>query len=234
MASVGDLSGLKVGFADFSKATKLQSIKLGDNTSGYENPNLTGLSVGVNNLLSSVDVRNCINLSGTLDLSNAKNIQKIYAQNTLLTAISLPVGGILKEIYLPKTVTNLTIRDHGNIETFSIEDNDYSNITTLRIENSPTIPILDILDDISANSRVRIVGFNLTVNNTTEVENFYNHLDTMRGLDESGNNVEQAVVTGTISGLGTVDGAWYASMKARYPNIVIEYEHISSTLRYYS
>ena len=30
LASVGDLSGLKVGFADFSMATRLQSIKIGD------------------------------------------------------------------------------------------------------------------------------------------------------------------------------------------------------------
>ena len=111
----------------------------------------------------------------------------------------------------------------------------YSNISTLRIENcSSVIPVYDILTSIQANSRVRILGLNLTLTTTAQVENFYDYLDTMRGLDENGDNLDKAVVSGTITGLGTITGAWLAEMNTRYPDINIEYEHINSNLYYYN
>ena len=232
LASVGDLSGLKVGFADFSKATKLQSIKVGSDEAGYTNQNLTGLSVGTNPLLGSVDARNCTALVGTVDLSGAANIEHVYLEGTAVTGVALPNGGILKTLHLPDTVTNLTLRNQPGITDFDM--NDYSGITTLRIENCPTIPVGDILAEIPANSRVRILGLAMTVESTQDVEDFYDYLDTMRGIDESGNNLDTAVVSGVITGLGSITGAWLAEMMARYPNIRIEYEHITSYLRYYN
>ena len=232
LASVGDLSGLKVGFADFSMATKLQSIKVGDSNVLYENPNLTELYVGNNALLNTVDARNCSGLTQAVDLSGAANIEYVYFSGTNITSCSLPNGGILKTLVLPSSVTNLTVRNQPAMTTFSMDD--YSNITTLRIENTPNIPMLTILDDMAANSRVRIIGFTMTVSTTTDVEDFYDYLDTMRGLDENGNTLDHAVASGTITGLGTITGAWLAEMNARYPDITITYEHITSNLYYYS
>ena len=233
LMSVGDLSGLKVGFADFSQATKLTSIKVGSSETGYENPNLTNLSVGTNRLLASVDARNCTALTGTVDLSGAANIEHVYMAGTAVTAVTLPVGGVLKTLQLPSTVTNLTVRNQPNITTFSIPDT--SNITTLRVENCGTaIPVLDILDDMAPNSRVRIIGFSTTASTMQDVEDFFDYLDTMRGLDESGNNLDTAVVAGSITGLDTVTGAWLAEMAERYPNVTIGYTHITSTLTYKS
>lgn len=232
LASVGDLSGLKVGFADFSKATKLQSIKVGSDETGYTNQNLTGLSIGTNPLLGSVDARNCAALVGTVDLSGAANIETVLLEGTAVTGVSLPNGGILKTLHLPDTVTNLTVRNQSGITDFQMED--YSSITTLRVENSPAIPVDDILAEMAANSRVRILGFTATMTTTEEVEAFYDFLDTMRGMDENGNNLDTAVVSGTITGLGSITGAWLAEMQARYPTITIQYEHISTQLKYYS
>ena len=232
LASVGDLSPLKVGFADFSKATKLQSIKVGSSASGYENQNLTGLSVGTNPLLSTVDARNCTALAGTVDLSGARNVEHVYLAGTKVTSVSLPVGGVLKTLQLPATVTNLTVQNQPSLTTFSMPS--YANITTLRVENSTGIPMLQILDDMPANSRVRLIGFTMAVTSEAEVESFFDFLDTMRGLDEAGNNVDKAVVSGTVTGLGTITGAWLAEMNSRYPDVTIQYQHISSTLTYYS
>ena len=232
LASVGDLSGLKVGLADFSKATRLQSIKVGDGASGYSNPNLTQLDVGNNSLLSTVDARNCTALAGAVDLSGAANIEHALFQGTAVTGVNLPVGGILKELRLPATVANLTVRNQGSLASFSMAG--YSNVTTLRVENTPSVPVVDILAAMAAGSRVRLIGFEMTVSTTAEVDAFVAYLDTMRGLDEAGNNLPNAVVSGTIHGLGTITGAWLASVLAKYPNLDIEYEHISSTLRYWS
>ena len=79
IASVGDLSGLKVGFANFSAATKLISIKLGDADPEYENPNLNDLRLSSNRLLSKIDLRNCTALgtgdTKSLDLSGCPNLE---------------------------------------------------------------------------------------------------------------------------------------------------------------
>lgn len=74
----------------------------------------------------------------------------------------------------------------------------------------------------------------MAVTSTQDVEDFYDYLDTMRGLDENGNNLDNAVVSGRITGLDTITGAWLAEMQARYPDIVIEYNHITSNLYYFS
>lgn len=232
LQSVGDLSPLKVGFADFSKATKLTSIKVGDSNPLYVNPNLTGLSVGTNALLSTVDARHCTALAGTVDLSGARNVEHVRLAGTAVTAVTLPVGGILKELELPDTVTNLTIRDQPSVSAFSVENDDYSNVTTLRVENSTTIPVADILADMPESSRVRLVGIDLTVSSTDDVDDLLDILDTMTGLDEQGRNVPKAVVSGTIRGLGTITGAWLAEAQSRYPTITYVYEHVNSVLTY--
>jgi len=235
LASVGDLSPLKVGLANFANATRLQSIKVGDAAVGYTNPNLTTLVVGNNVLLGTVDARNCTSLNGTVDLSGATNVEHVYLDGTAVTSVSLPVGGILKTLSLPSTITNLTVQNQAAITSFDMDGNDYSSITTLRVENSSSaIPVLDILDQMTANSRVRIIGFVAFAESTDDVEDFFDYLDTMQGLDEAGNNLDHAVVSGTITGLGTITGAWLAEMNARYPDVTIEYEHISSALSYYS
>jgi len=235
LASVGDLSPLKVGRADFRAAVNLQDIRVGSNATGYTNPNLTQLYVGNNSLLRTIDARNCTALSGALDFSGASNVEYVYLDGTAVTSVSLPSGGIMKTLSLPDTITNLTVLSQPGITSFSMEGNDYSSITTLRVENSGSaIPVLDILDQMPENSRVRILGFTALAESTDDVEDFFDYLDTMRGLDESGNNLPAPVVQGTITGLGTITGSWLAQMNARYPDVTITYQHISSVLSYYS
>ena len=126
-----------------------------------------------NTLLGTVDARKCTSLTGAIDLSGATNIEYVRFGGSAITSISLPVGGILKELELPETITNLTVRDQTSLTSFTVENDNYENITTLRVENcGSAIPVLDILQEIAANSRVRIIGFEMTVTSTTEVEQF--------------------------------------------------------------
>ena len=244
LASIGDISGLQVGLCDISMATRLQSLKIGDASASYENANLRSLTLGNNVLLKTIDARNCSGLGDTtiqghtqthVNLSGCSILENVYFGGTKINGLTLPNGGVIKVLSLPKTLTSLIVLNQSKITTFEIEDSDYSNISTLRIENcSSAIPVLDILAEIPAKSRVRIIGMNMTVSSTSEVEEFYDYLDTMAGLDENGDNLPNAVVSGTITGLGTITGAWLAQMYARYPDIRITYEHITSKLYYYN
>ena len=237
LASVGDLSGLKVGFADFSKAVKLQSIKVGSDAAGYVNQNLTELSVGNSKLLHTVDARNCAALTGSIDLSGASNIKTVLLQGTSATSVSLPVGGVLETLRLPSTIANLTIRDQGYITLFTIEGGNYDTITTLRIENcGDAIPIFDILDDMAAGSRVRLIGISTEIDTIEDVVELYDKFDLMSGLDETGGNVDGAVVSGQITGVASARRKQLNDLAARYPNVTIECAFVKegSIVRFYN
>lgn len=231
LQSIGDLSGLMVGYADFSMATRLQSLKVGDAEDSYSNGNLTELYLGNNTLLRTLDVRNCPNLKQAVDVSGCTNIEHLYFEGTAVTGVQLPNGGILKTLHLPGTVTNLTIRNQKAITDFSIGG--YDNISTLRLENvSDAFDKKAILESIPAGSRVRITGMNWTADSAQDILTFYDRLDTMRGLDENGNNVEKAQIVGSVF-VSELYGTELEEMLERYPNIKVMYTTLTSYLRYY-
>ena len=128
LASVGDLSGLKVGLANFSPATRLQQIKLGDADPEYENPNLNDFSLSSNRLLSKIDLRNCTALgtgsTKTLDLSGCPDIKQVYLDGTQLTGLTLPNGGTLDKLHIPNSINNLSIRNQPVISEFKVSYTD--------------------------------------------------------------------------------------------------------------
>lgn len=242
LASVGDLSGYMVGYADFAKGTKLQALKLGDASADYSNANLINLYLGNNTLLKTLDVRNCPNLGNgadeegkvqtDVDLSGCANIEHIYFDGTAVKAVVLPVGGIIKTLHLPGTITSLDVRNQKAITDFVLPG--YSNITTLRLENvSDVIPMADILAAVPANSRVRLIGFDWNFDSAADILTFYDRLDTMRGLDENGNNMDKAQMSGTIR-VNSITGAQLAEMQSRYPDIKVVYQSIVSYLTFYN
>ena len=230
LESVGDLAPLKVGRANFSNATKIQSIKLGDAASSYSNGNLTELTLGNNSLLRFLDIRNCPNLTQPVDVSHCVNLEHLYFDGTAITGISLPNGGVIKTLHLPSTLANLTIRNQTRIIDFSMPA--YSNISTLRLENvGEGVPSMEILDGLQDNARVRLVGFHWEFDDTDAVAAFYDKLDRFRGLDENGGNMDQAQVSGSIH-LPSAKGDALAQLQARYPYITITADHTEATLFY--
>ena len=197
LSSVGDLSPLKVGRANFSNATRLQEIKLGDASESYSNGNLTELTLGNNALLRKLDVRNCPSLVQSVDVSHCVGLEEAYFDGTGIKGIGLPNGGVLKKLHLPAALANLTIRNQPGITEFVMPD--YSGISTLWLDNvSTAVPVFDILGDIQAGSRVRLVGIRVEMADTEALESFYDELDTFKGLDDDGDNVEKAQVSGAI------------------------------------
>lgn len=232
IANAGDLSGLKVGVADFSQAVNIQEVKVGDASVSYDNPNMKRLGFGSNVLLKKVDARNCSGLGTdeqkTVDMSNCSIIEEVYFDGTSVQGVTLPNGGVLRILHLPETVTNLTLLNQKNITDLTVAG--YSNISTLRIENS-SVDSKGILNSISSASRVRLIGFYWECTNATEIESILDKLDTMRGLDETGGNVDKAQVSGEIH-TSSLTGAQIASYNARYPYLKVTADHTSAVLTY--
>lgn len=232
--SVGDLSGLKVGFADFSKATKLQDIKLGDASASYDNSNLRELHLGSNTMLKTIDVRNCSALGTgdmkSVDISGCTNIEEVYFEGTKIQGVNLPNGGVLKKLHLPNTVTNLTIMNQKSLTDLTVAG--YTNISTLRLEGL-NLDTKDILGRIPAGARVRIIGFHWEMSNYAAISALYDTLDTMRGLDEYGSNVDKAQMSGVIH-TAELTGAQIVELQSRYPFITLTADTVTSYLYYYN
>lgn len=232
ITSLGDLSPLMLEYCHIQYASHLTELKVGDSATGYENDNFVALTLGNNKLLRKLDVRNCTALTQAVDASGCTNIEEVYFDGTGIVGLSLPNGGILKKLHLPATITDLTLQNQTQLTEFVLPG--YSNITTLRLENvSNVIPMADILAAVPANSRVRLIGFDWSFDSAADILSFYDRLDTMRGLDESGNNTDKPQMSGTIR-VNSITGAQLAEMQSRYPNIKVVYQSIVSYLTFYN
>ncbi|MBR0411049.1 MAG: hypothetical protein IJI25_08625, partial [Eubacterium sp.] len=234
IANVGDLSGLKVGVADFSPATRIQEVKVGDADANYDNPNMKRLSFGSNRLLRKIDARNCSALGTgeqkSVDVSNCVILEEAYFDGTSIQGLSLPNGGVLKKLHVPATMTNLTIRNQRNLTEFVIPS--YSNISTLWLENnSAVIDTLAVLNAVPASTRVHLVGIAWEAQTADEIRGILSTLDTMRGLDEHGNNQDQAYVSGSIH-INSLTGAEMAEFEGQYPYLKIMADHTTSYRTY--
>lgn len=248
LASVGDLSGLKVGFADFSMATKLQSLKLGDSSSSYENLNLKTLRLGNNILLQTLDVRNCPALGSsdmkTVDISGCTGIRKVWFTGTQISGLTLPIGGVLDELALPATITNLTVRNQPKLTSFTFTGNDYSAVGTCRIENTDYFLknqswFTQILKAQSSGGlkddcRLRLVGLDIDwLADTDAISDFYDLFSRFRGLDITGGNLDDAYLEGTIH-INSAKGSEIARLKQIFLYVNIEAEHTESYIYYYN
>ena len=232
LTSLGDLSPLMVELIDVSGAPHIISLKLGDGAEGYANYSLNSLTLGNNTLLRILDARNCVNLTQSVDASGCTNIEEVYFEGSAVSSVSLPNGGILKKLHLPATVTNLTILNQSALEDFSMAG--YGNVTTLRVENSPAVPALEILSGMPANSRVRLIGFEIEGTTVSDVIAFCDRLDTMRGLDENGNNVDKPQVSGTVY-IDSLTSEELYRIQSRYPSIRVVYNELMLyTVRFYN
>jgi hypothetical protein len=223
LRDIGDISGLKVGLADFSMATRLQNLKIGDSSADYDNSNLMSLTLGNNVLLNTLDVRNCSKLGTgeqqSIDVSGCTNIEHIYLEGTALKSVTLPNAGILKTLHLPDTTTNLKLVNQTALTDFVISD--YSNISTLRIENTPRVNNLEAFLGMKENGRVRITNIDWTFDSYNECVSVLNKIDTMRGLDENDNNTDKAQISGIIR-VPWKCAEYISTWESTYPTINFE------------
>lgn len=231
LKSVGNLSGFKAGYTDFSLAINLQEVILGEDKNNYENGNLTELHFGNNVMLKRLIVENSPNLTQTVDLSGCTSLQEVSFKNTNIAGVNFANGCPLVKVILPASITALLLLNQAKLTDLTVAS--YENITTLRLENiNKAVDTKEIINNLADASRVRLINFEWTVEDEAELTALKEKLDKMRGLDENGNNTEIAQVLGTIR-IDTVTGAKIAEIQAKYPDINFVYNHITSVLNFY-
>ena len=198
LASLGNLSGKYAGTVDVSKAVKLEELMIGSHVEGYRNTNLKTLAIGNNKMLRRLNVENCPSLTQALNLEGCENIEEVYAEGSAITGVNLAAGGNLKEFHLPETVRNLNLRNQPSLMEGGFSIAGVGALTTLVLENTG-IDTFALLTRCLALSpvvleRVRLVGVSGSSNDTEKLLGLIG----MAGVDENGNDIPEAVVTGEL------------------------------------
>lgn len=190
--ALNDLSACYIHDNDFSKASKLRTLIIGNNTDGYQNTFLTVLNMGNNTLLETLDIKNCPNLTGSVNLSACENLINLYAQNTAITSFLLANHGKIKNVYLPATINTLTFKNLKDLTNLNIAS--YNNLQTFVCQNSVVDALTILNKSINTLRTVSITGIAWNLDSTDILKK----LAKLGGIDDNGVTTDQSVLTGTI------------------------------------
>ena len=230
ITSLGDLSALYPGSVDVSKmTTRLKELIIGSTVEGYQNQNMTVLYVGNNRMLKLLNIANCPNYTQPIDVSGCDNIEELYAQGSATTAVLLPAAGNMRTMHLPETVTSLTMLNQINITDAGLILDGVQNLSTIRWENTNKANVLSIIDrcfalDSIKLERVRLIGVDWNISTLDIIAK----LTDLKGLDENGNNVDKAVITGKCY-VSVVSQSQLGKVTAAFPELVITYGQLKPT-----
>lgn len=241
ITDVGDMSVFYGNEFDFSRATRLSRLKIGDSDANYSNPNLRALDVRNSALLEYIDVRNCPNLAITVNLEGSPRLKEAYFDGTAITGVDLADGGSVERLHLPGTITTLTLINLAKLTEFVCPS--FANVSRLMLTNidQTIVNPFTVLSAIPANSQVNIQGLAWEAQDADAIEDFFDLLDTMQGVSRersaSGewmyHDYDTAQVSGTIH-TSSLTGAQIASYNQRYPYVTVTADHVTSYLTYAS
>jgi len=226
-----NMSGCNPQTLNLEKAPNLSTFIYG-NEAEQENSNLS-LSALISQI-QSLKLLETLNVGGLLsgnaeilDLSQNAAIKHIYAAGSSFSGVTLPAGARLETLHLPKAITFLKLIDQGTINDYSIEDDDYSNVKRLRIENTSGIPVLEILkNNLSRLTGVRLININVALGddeNDLLSTLLDSSLKTKRlksddTIDSNHNNYPE--ITGTIT-INKIGDTFKGELNRAYPNLNI-------------
>ena len=162
--ALNDLSACYIRANNFAYARRLKTLVIGSGTTGYSNPFITAMNIGNNALLEELDIRNCPNLAGSINLSACGNLETFLAEGTAITSVTFAANGAIETAHIPDTVTSLSFRNIKHLSDLDIAG--YDNLETLICEYSD-IDILSILEDADSLQVVSLLGVDWTLTDTT-------------------------------------------------------------------
>ena len=169
--ALNDLSACYIRANNFAYAKRLKVLIIGSTVNGYSNPFITALNMGNNALLETLDVRNCPNLTGSINLTACGNLETFYAEGTSISAVSFATNGKLRTAHLPATIASLTLRYLNYLTDLTLAG--YGNLETLVSEYCNLDPYPILMAAINTLQNVRILGIAWTTSDTSWVNKIY-------------------------------------------------------------
>ena len=229
--ALNDLSSCYIAANNFSMATKLRKLVIGNATSGYNNSRLVSLTLGNNELLEELDIRNCGNLTGSLNLTYCNNLLKLYAEGTKITGVTFATNGKIEVAHLPNTINTLTMRNLYNLidfqasldqlETLTLQGGnlDSLDIVTNCIDTLNVLSLYDInwrLEDAALLDRIFNLFYSMLsgyvyIPIIREIQE-YNYENTWPDLDIDPGHVIKQVTATFLNADGTVLDVQYVDI----------------------
>lgn len=190
LQDIGDISCIYPGYCSLAQLKRLKKAIIGSSVTGYNNTNLTSIDVTNCESLEELNVENCTSFSQTLNLTNNIMLKKIYTRGSNTTGITFATGCRLTEAYL-NAITSL--RAKGLCYLKSLIVSDYANLTTLVVDNSPTVNVEQICNLATNLVYISLKNINITLQNSSLLIK----LSKLKGIDDNGYLSDTPVVTGT-------------------------------------
>lgn len=226
LTDIGDISKFHPYELRLENATKLKRLIIGSSADGYTNTQLKAVDTSACKILDELNIEGCSGIVGNVDLSRNGIIRKVFASKSGASSITLPVGGVLEELHLG-TVSDIEVLNHASLATFTCDS--YEKLTMLRVENTPNIPVMDIVKERlpSLTNGLRLVGIEVNVGDDQSVFDLLLS-DTAKGkyIDNNGVLSEDKNAYPYISGTVTCSriGSYVLeNMRKAYPYLTINY-----------
>ena len=206
LSDLGDLSykyfsAFKLDVSEKNKGhySKVHTLKFGrhgepDFATHFENKPkiLTDLSaLAFFPMLEKLDIAYLPGLNGSVvELSTNKYLKQVYAEGTKLTSLPLPEGGVLEEVFVPKTLQKLKIINHPKLNTLTIETDAenpaWGRLTDFSIQGCDLVDTLKIFRDVDEHIRVYLpdLKWTLTVDDLEVSGSVVNKISILQKLIE--------------------------------------------------
>lgn len=221
LSDVGDLSDkylykLIVGTAQ----NNLTKLILGNHHKDYYNPywgEEKSIELNGFRFLEEFNLENCGTFTGTINFTQSPQIKKVLLTGSKTSVLTLPVGGVLEELRVPSTVTDLIIDTHPTLEdeNFTLGYFEYD-------DSDPTGKTLgQYVNDFSNLKKIYISETNINTYNIIRSLALANNLDFdkygLLGINWEITESEDCVFTnGVITGIKVLD---YLLTKIPHENI---------------
>lgn len=167
LSDLGDLSGFKLAtrggstIVTFSiDAKRLRRLKLGDVDGGVVfNANTLGVK---GDAIELIDARNVTTAAGELDLQRCPRLKEVYLGGTALSSVFLPIGGRVRHIQYPDTISTIVLHSLNLLQDGDIELSDAAtaNIKTIYFNSCEKIDPMALLNRIysAEGSKLSTIG----------------------------------------------------------------------------
>ena len=229
LTDIGDISKFEPYDMDVAGGVNLKKLVIGT-SNGTNNSTNKINSLSACRLLEEINVENCTALQ-ELNLSGNGLIKKVYTYGCNISPV-LPNGGVLQVLQLSSAANTIAVLNQSYLTSFSYQNSDtnnYANVTRLWVENTPNIPIVDIVNKTIThlNNGLRIVGMNADLGadptflqNITAEELAKGKYLSGDGSFVSGNN-NYPYISGTVK-ISSIRRSLYNAVHTLYPNLTID------------
>ena len=214
---LGDMSGMYLGQFEASKLRRIKKLLIGSDVAGYYNTNFTTASFDNCVKLEELNLGGLRNATRAFDFSPNLYLKKLYTKGSGVTGITFAKNGRLVEAVL-NAVAALYMNGLRLLETFSMES--YASLTSLVVEDSPSVNSYMITNAAENLARVRLLDIDWSVG--VAAYDLLTRLQGIHGVDDEGYDSANGVITGAVY-FSAINETKFNAIVALLPDVAFTY-----------